>query len=340
MHVFLYEWATGGGLVEEPSRIPPSLLIEGTAMLSALARDFSAIEGSRVTLLRDIRLDEFEAPDCEVIEIHSRSHHAEEMERTASEADFSLILAPEIDNVLAKTVANVRAAGGNLLAPSNEFVSLTSDKERTAQRLHAGGVPVPSSVLFDADEQCLPADFRYPAVLKPVHGAGSQNTLLVSSARDEPPPYPWARRLEEFCSGIPASVSFLCGPEHRVPLAAFRQHLSEDGRFTYLGGSILWETDLAERAHQLADRALAALPPALGYVGVDLVLGNAPDGSEDIVFEINPRLTTSYVGLRAATKHNLASAMLENFAGRTVRPEFRLDPLEFSVTGAVRRPVG
>ena len=46
MHIFLYEWVTGGGLVEEPGPLPASLLTEGAAMLSALATDFSAIDGS------------------------------------------------------------------------------------------------------------------------------------------------------------------------------------------------------------------------------------------------------------------------------------------------------
>ena len=86
----------------------------------------------------------------------------------------------------------------------------------------------------------------------------------------------------------------------------------------------------------LADRALAAMPPALGYVGVDLVLGKAGDGLEDYCIEINPRLTTSYVGLRAATDDNLAFAMLENAAGREVVPEFHTTELEFTADGTIQ----
>ena len=49
------------------------------------------------------------------------------------------------------------------------------------------------------------------------------------------------------------------------------------------------------------------MPGLSGYVGVDVVLGN--DG-RDWAIEINPRLTTSYVGLRALAGFNLAEAML------------------------------
>ncbi|NOZ40342.1 MAG: ATP-grasp domain-containing protein [Planctomycetes bacterium] len=338
MHIFLYEWITGGGLVEEPGPLPASMLAEGAAMVTALAADFVAIEGARVTLLRDMRLDELVLPGCEVIEIHSASHRQDEVESLAGEADHTLVIAPEFDDILLQTLRHARQAGGQLLSSTNEFVKLTADKQRTALHLAKAGVPVPDAVVISSDEEKLPADFFYPAVLKPVCGAGSQHTLLVSGPKDEPPPYPWPRRLERYCPGIAVSVAMLCGPSHRTPLPACRQHLSSDGRFTYRGGSLIHETDLARRATLLADCAMKALPPAIGYVGVDLVLGKVADGSEDYVIEVNPRMTTSYVGLRAATNENLAAALIENAAGRVTSPKFHTDRLEFSADGMIRSP--
>src|SRR5690606_21127135 len=94
-------------------------------------------------------------------------------------------------------------------------------------------------------------------------------------------------------------------------LPACRQHLSDDGRFRYLGGSLPLPPSLHARAARLAQQALDALPAAIGYVGVDLVLGAADDGSRDVVIEVNPRLTTSYLGLRDAVKINLAELILQ-----------------------------
>ncbi len=96
---------------------------------------------------------------------------------------------------------------------------------------------------------------------------------------------------------------------------------------------------MARRATELADRALEALPAALGYVGVDLVLGKAADGSEDYVIEINPRLTTYYVGLRAASEDNLAAALLANAGGLCESPRFRDGHLEFLSNGTIRKPL-
>jgi predicted ATP-grasp superfamily ATP-dependent carboligase len=335
MHVFLYEWVSGGGLMEQPGRLPASLLAEGSAMISALSADFAAIEGCRVTVLRDMRVAELPLRRCEVVEVQSSSDWREEFERLAAKADWSLIIAPEFDDILRNTLTRARDAGARLLNASDDFVAVAANKQRTAERLHAANVAAPEAVLFEADEEHLPAHFPYPAVLKPLDGAGSQNTLLMTGPHDEPPPYPWPRRLERFYPGRAASVAALCGPAGRRMLPPCWQRLSDDGRFTYEGGAVVDVPELARRATALASRALDAMPPVLGFVGVDLVLGSDPDGSEDVVIEINPRLTTSYVGLRRAVKQNLAQAIVDVAEGREVEFAFRPDPVAFSADGAV-----
>ena len=71
-----------------------------------------------------------------------------------------------------------------------------------------------------------------------------------------------------------------------------------------------------------------------GYVGVDVVLGTAADGSGDVVIEINPRLTTSYIGLRALARFNLAEALLAVVEG-TEPPalEWGTAPVRFTSDG-------
>jgi predicted ATP-grasp superfamily ATP-dependent carboligase len=95
---------------------------------------------------------------------------------------------------------------------------------------------------------------------------------------------------------------------------------------------------LAERAVDLATSAVrAGLPQAGGYLGVDLVLGRHPRGADDFVIEVNPRITTSYVGLRAAYDTNLAAAILRVADDR--EPDLRLaaGKIQFGSDGAVIR---
>jgi predicted ATP-grasp superfamily ATP-dependent carboligase len=205
-----------------------------------------------------------------------------------------------------------------VLGPSREAVELTSDKLALAEHWRAHGVPTPATTEREPT-QCE----AFPVVWKPRDGAGSTDTFLLrdrfelaKSLASRSPAQ--SMILQEFVPGRAASVAFLCGPRQHVPLVPTFQTLSEDGRFKYQGGELPIPPALAERAVALAARAVARVPGLLGYVGVDLVLGAAADGSRDFAVEINPRLTTSYIGLRALADVNLAPAMLKIAAGEEV----------------------
>ncbi len=94
--------------------------------------------------------------------------------------------------------------------------------------------------------------------------------------------------------------------------------ISNDGHFHYLGGQLPIACHLEARAIALGRQAVDCIPGLRGYVGVDLILGDAADGSEDYAIEINPRLTTSYVGLRVLADFNIAQAMIDVVEGRPV----------------------
>jgi tyramine---L-glutamate ligase len=334
MHIFVYEWATGGGLVDEQAPVPASLLREGAAMIGAVAADLMRIPSCRVTALRDPRVLQLVLPGCDVVDVLSRTSHREEFERLSGTANATILIAPEFDDILLKAAKLAVYSGGRLLSPSPEFIRIAADKQQTCEILAAAQVPVPVGRALEP-EDALPDVFPYPAVLKPANGAGSQDTFMVTGPYDTPPAYAWRRRLEQFVPGMAASAALLCGPGGKVSLAPCKQRISEDGRFRYLGGELPLTPGLAERAQSLAGRALAAMPPAIGYIGVDLVLGREPDGSADVIIEINPRFTTSYVGLRAAAKTNLAEAMCRAAEGDTRPIEFASQSIEFDASGNV-----
>jgi tyramine---L-glutamate ligase len=334
MQIFVYEWATGGGLVEEPGPMPASLVREGAAMISALVADLLRIADCRVIALRDPRIVQLALGNCELVEVLSRFNHDEEFDRIAAAADATILIAPEFDGILWKMARRVAAVGGRLLSPGPEFIRIAADKQRTCDTLWAAGVPTPEGRVLESDEP-LPVDFAYPAVMKPVDGAGSQDTFFVRGPHDTPPAYAWRRRLESFVHGMAASAAILSGPAGQMCLPPCKQRISDDGRLRYLGGELPMSPGLAERAQSLATRAIAAMPPALGYVGIDLVLGHEPDGSEDCVIEINPRLTTSYIGLRAAARSNLAETMWNVAQGEMRTVEYADRPIEFDSSGNV-----
>jgi tyramine---L-glutamate ligase len=60
----------------------------------------------------------------------------------------------------------------------------------------------------------------------------------------------------------------------------------------------------------LAQAIAHALPDLNGYIGVDLMVEEG-DSPTLTVLEINPRLTTSYVGLQQATGLNISAELLK-----------------------------
>ncbi len=311
MRIFVYEHITAHGIGREPGSIEHSLFVEGRAMFSAIRDDFAAIAGVDVLTGSP---DEFAA--------------------LAAAADWTFAIAPETDGVLLDLAKEVERVGGRWLGPGSEAIVLTSDKFAMFQHWRTYGVRTPQTVLWPE----LPPS--WPCVVKRRDGAGSEGMRLISSEAE----YRSVRSAmiaQSFCPGIPTSVAYICDPPElgriSVALPPTFQMISPDGQFRYGGGLIPIEPELERRAERLGRRALRGVPGLLGYVGVDLLLGDAADGSEDFAIEINPRLTTSYVGLRAHLGGNLAELILEiaNGSQGAVRVNAR-GRVAFSASGNIR----
>jgi predicted ATP-grasp superfamily ATP-dependent carboligase len=302
MRVFVYEHMTATGTGREPGSPEHGMYLEGRAMRDAAAFDFEQIGVHEVFAFPDKAAPVEPGWFAEVCRA----------------SDWTLLIAPESGGILLDLRDQVERVGGRVLGPSREAVELTSDKLRLAEHWREHGVPTPATT----DREPTPCE-AFPVVWKPRDGAGSTDTFLLRDRFElaqalaaRGPTQPMI--LQEFVPGRAASVAFLCGPRAHVPLVPTFQLLSGGGRFKYEGGELPVPPELAARAVGLASRAVACVPGLLGYVGVDLVLGDAGDGSHDFAVEVNPRLTTSYIGLRALAAANVAQAMLGVAAGEEV----------------------
>jgi predicted ATP-grasp superfamily ATP-dependent carboligase len=335
VRVFVYEYTCAAG-----QALPPSLCAEGWAMLSAVVRDLNRVEWVQtVTLLSEgsTKAIKGEVRRC------APADEPAAFRALAAEVDCTLVTAPEFEGILAQRCRWVLEAGGRLLGSSPAAVELTADKLRLADHLRGQRIPTPPCVPAE-QANARGASVRFPAVLKPRYGAGSQSLCLVPTKSDLGACLDLLRRespgvellLQPLVRGLAASVAVIVTAGVESPLAPAEQLLSTDGRFRYLGGALPLPLPLARRATRLASRAVRAVPELYGYVGVDLVLADS-GARGDRVIEINPRLTTSYLGLRALTRDNLAEMMLRAVVQRepVQGPAWGPGPLCFRADGTV-----
>ena len=98
--------------------------------------------------------------------------------------------------------------------------------------------------------------------------------------------------------------------QNPLVLPPTQQRFRDCASFEYVGGDLIESAHLIERAHHLVAPLLPQLSECLGWIGIDLILGTPEDAAEDVVIEINPRLTSSYLVVRRVNRQNLAGMML------------------------------
>ncbi len=242
-------------------------------------------------------------------------------------SEAALLIAPEQEGRLEWLCRIVEEENRLLLGPSSGAVRLMSDKLATARCLAAAGLPAPRSerLPFAAAARRL-LHRAPPFVLKPRDGCGGEGVVVVRKAAETASALRAVRRVtarsdllvQDYAPGQHASVAVLAGTSRVLPLALSRQCLASRGELRYQGGETPWRHPLERRALRLACDAVEAVAHRAqgvrGYVGVDLVL--APGRAW--VIEINPRLTTSYLGLRRVVGFNLPRAILESVRGGEV----------------------
>jgi predicted ATP-grasp superfamily ATP-dependent carboligase len=153
--------------------------------------------------------------------------------------------------------------------------------------------------------------------------------------------------MQPFAKGHPMSASYLVDSDARAWLIGIGEQrmVVTNGQFAYRGGCIPSTTHVDPRPLRAA---VESVPGLRGFVGVDFVWDEP--GRRAIVLEINPRPTTSVVGLtRLLPPGRLASAWIGAFepgsAGASFLPELaglvrRLSPVVFDAAGSVLRAGG
>jgi tyramine---L-glutamate ligase len=256
-------------------------------------------------------------------------------------ADAVWLVAPETDRCLERLAARVERQRKPLLGSSADAIRRASDKARLPRLLAGLGLRHPETRALERDVDPVRTADRigYPIVVKPTRGAGSQGLRLARDARELRGAVDFARRstdagrilLQQYVRGAAVSVSLLATGRRAVALTLNAQAIVSSPAFSYRGGQTPFDHPLASRAIAAALDTCRALPGLRGFVGVDLVL----TASDAVVIEVNPRLTTAYLGVRAALDENIAALALAACAGDLPLVPRAMRRIRFTASGRV-----
>lgn len=304
--ILVFEYITGGGYNKQA--LPDSLAAEGSLMLSGLLDNLLSLNNLQITVMLDARCSAAISKH-RINSVIIRPEHDvnDEFAKSVQQADLVWPIAPEFNGILQTLCQRVTALGKLLLTSPATAVAIAGNKFKTYELLNEQHIAAVPTRMFDNE---------YSAgvwMIKPVDGVGCEDSYVVASSQDFEQivagkgPY----IIQPHVQGQKTSLSCLFKQGRGWLVCVNLQCFKLVNRQYQL-------TDIAVNHHPdtggyqaLIDQIASALPELWGYVGIDLI----ETAEQTWVLEINPRLTTSFVGIYDALGLNVAEAVLQLLHG-------------------------
>ena len=276
MKILVAEYAVGAGVEE--------FMAEGRAMLTTLIRSFTNC-GHEVCYPTTGTKLEIGIP------VTTRCFE-DSLEELSKECDAGLIVAP--DELLFGLTAILEKNTENLGCPP-ESVKLCADKLECTRVLEKNNIPVPETIGN--------GKYKGDYVIKPRFGCASDQMCRNSSGT-----------LKEgfiatrFIEGEHLSTSIITG-KTQLPITVNRQLIEINNDISYNGGTVPYHSEREQELIETAKKTAKALG-CRGYVGVDIVLGDKP-----YVVDVNPRPTSSIIGIAKVLDMEIADLILKSRFG-------------------------
>ena len=350
-NLFIFEFVSGGGYNQLD--IPSSLFCEGYAMLRTIVEDFKKL-GFKITTLLDKRISylsrylnsdiiKFVKPKDDFLEIYIDC---------VKESTLCFIIAPEFSQHLYKLTKIIKDYKKKILSIDLNGVRLGTSKLETFKYFIANKVNSPKSYKIPINGTFLNVDFILQKfdqlgssiIIKPEDGAGSE-LIFHFKAKDQILQFFERSKekfgmfrsyiVQEYIDGDDLSISIInrtnpkkSGDMDQIILSINTQevqNLDTNKESLYLGGFTPAEnyTVLRDRLETILKSM--DLTSFQGCFGIDFI--KKADNSIYFI-EINPRLTTSYIGIRNILDYNPLEFLFNQYKSKIELT--KLQPNKFS----------
>jgi predicted ATP-grasp superfamily ATP-dependent carboligase len=271
MKIMVAEYAVGAGVQE--------FILEGRAMLGTLVRSFVSCGHEVLYPTSGIVLEEGTAVRTDLFE--------DAISKISKECDAGLVIAP--DEILGDLTELVEKNTINL-GCSPETVRLCADKLECTRALEKEKIPVPETIGGGGYSGDHVIKLRFGCASEGIHksSAGILKEGFIAT---------------KFIDGEHLSASIITG-RTQLALTVNRQLIEMNDEISYEGGIVPYHCNRNDEIIAVAKKTAKVLG-CKGYAGVDIVLGDMP-----YVVDVNPRPTTSIIGISRVMEEEIANLIL------------------------------
>ena len=223
-----------------------------------------------------------------------------------------LLIAPPRELIKASKIVKDK-----ILGPTHDCILTFSNKKSTYKFLEEHNIQVPRTKYLHKGRTLEEESLPYPVVVKPVDMAGGAGITLVKTPdnleyalnRAWDNTFSEEIAVQEFLVGIHASISVISDGSnvHFISNNIQLIEVGDKGELKYYGGiTPLKNGEISEKSLSIINKILKGCNCLRGYFGLDVVWV----GWRPYVVEVNPRLTTSFIGLAEVLGGDLGRLIL------------------------------
>ncbi len=339
-NLFIFEYVSGGGFNQ--MKIPSSLFCEGYGMLKSLILDFKKLNFKISTLLehRIFFLSSYLKAD-NIKETRVEDNYIDLFKAEVKKCDYCFIIAPEFSEILYTLTKIVKDYNRKLLSVDLEGIQLGMSKFETYKFFKKNKVNTPLTYQIPFKGKSLDFNFisqifdelKCPIIIKPDDGVGAESIYYIESEfqlshfiHEYSNKFEKDRCyiLQEFIEGEDLSISLIAHKElldkfdkNHLILAINSQNINiknQEVKSEYFGGYTP-VNDLRIQISSILEKF--DFTKFNGFFGIDFI--RKADNSIFFI-ELNPRLTTSYIGVRKILSYN-PTDVITNFNFKLVDSE-------------------
>lgn len=294
-------------------------------MLKALLNDFAALPAHEVVVMLDERcVAGFAAENIPIITLNATDNVLAIFKKNLNDCDAVWIIAPETDDVLLKFTQSVEKAHKLLVSNPSSAIIKTADKLQTFNSLTAHNILtiptqyIPTQRLLElAVFENITHFIQFPLVVKARNGVGCEDSFVIQNQTEFHLAIKQINQdknyiIQDFVEGDALSISTLFKDGKAHLICVNRQHIGiKNQQFKLSSCEVNIAVSDKTKFQTLLNKIAKAFPDLFGYVGIDLIVSESPTDNCYVV-EINPRLTSSYSGIRQALGINVAELVLQS----------------------------